>query len=452
MSVTVNPQTITAQNTLSLGIQTDYANWSYLVTHSTFKNLIASTKPKLIRVHGFTTNPMLEPCTNWATRTYNWAGVDSLVQAIYDIGAEPFFTLGWARIPNSGGTLVPPNMQLSYHPELNGGLPQPTEWAEYCREWVKHFKQTGKLVRFYEIWNEPWMYIINNTTAMGYYRDTFNAAANAMRAENPNVQLGFDGIDRQDIFNFWLNNGGAQLDFLSFHKYDNDSSDATLLNSAESKYLTLTSNYYLGVTARQAYYNRTGRLLPVFCTETNLNVSVDTRIHTIVGAVWTALMLYGSVNYKLDASVYYESGGSSGWQNGGFGLIETNTNTPYIAYYVWKMIGENLEVNDPIVQSSTSNANLRVLAWKHAGNLNILLINKSNTNIPVLISGISGNFTYSYIDASHPTPATATTTGNVTLNGYTVMLLQQATPTTTTYRFQHWDDINQTSPEITVTT
>jgi hypothetical protein len=92
------------------------------------------------------------------------------------------------------------------------------------------------------------------------------------------------------------------------------------------------------------------------------------------------------------------------------------------------------------VNSTSDSANLKTLSWIDNGKLNILLIHKSNSTKTVSLQGISGTFDYWKIDDPNdanynnpPTPSKLTLNEGdaITLNGYTVMLLQKTTPNPT---------------------
>lgn len=473
MSVSINPNNIIGNNKLTFGTQFDWANWNEFLTKTTLRELTQAANLKLVRVFDFrNTTPAYKPCTNWndstKTGTWNWTNVDAINTSLFNIGAEPLWCLGGVTQASGMANRVPSGMAINPSTQL----PDPSSWAAYCREWVRHFQSINAPVRFYEIVNEPWMWFgWLDTTKFNNFKTLVNAAMNSMRQQNPNVLLGFDGLDRNTVLDTWLSSGGADLGFMSFHKYDSGAlgeyTDAQMLNRAETFMLVSSGSYYGVRDMKQRYFNARGTQIPVINSESNLNsyteTGTDPRIQQIVGAVWWALVLKTSIEQGLDYNIYFHldssksyetTKGSGGW---GFGMINADDNQPWFPYWLHKIISPNLAVNDEILQSSTANSNLRVLAWKNSNRLNILLINKSNTDITATLSGISGNFNYWLLDnsitASSPTPKQGTTTTQtIRLNGYSVALLQQAQPVVVKYVFANWNNNpSEANPTITVT-
>jgi len=439
VDITVNLSKVMGINNLSLGFMLDF-EWKTWRDRSVMRHLASDANFRIVRLHSI----RIEPCTSWSesTKTGNfaWSEVDLLVQRIFEVGAEPMIDLGYAD--SNGLTKLPAGMAT----DVSTGLPYPDSWAAYCKEWVKHFKQTGKPVRFYEIINEPWMYFgWNNYTRLGNFKAVFNAAAQAMRAENPNVLLGFDGTNRRPVLDYWLSNGGADLDFISFHKYDSGTigrySDAEIFMRAETFQLKTDSAYYGVDGARQKYYSARGKLIPVFNSESNFNsaweTGTDPKIQQMAGAVWLTLALRTGILEGLNCNIYYSFSSSASWERAnkasggvGFGMVNSDNNQPWYPYYVQWMLGNGLSVGDSIVESVSSSDEIRVLPWIHEGKLNILLICKVDQPQNIYLHGISSQLNITKIDntISWETPSLQTSVVNpadpLIVNGYTVMWLQ----------------------------
>ena len=429
---------ILTTNRMILGTHLDY-DWDEWNSRQVLRELTANANLKIIRF--FDRNP--SACTAWneatQTGTFNWNNVDTLIQTMINSGAEPLVCLGFC---GEGFTTIPTGMQN----DPATGLPQPETWAAYCKEWVKHFKNVGLPVRFYETMNEPWLYFgWNDYTKINNFMNLFNAAAASMRNENPNIMIGFDGSNRVPVLDYWLANGGANLDFISFHKYDAGTigsyTDQQMFDRAETNYLVSTSGYYGIQDAKQTYYNARGKWIPVINSEGNFNsayaTGTDPKIQQMAGAVWSALGLRKSILEGLDYSLYYCVAGSASWEQAnkasggvGFGMINLDNNNPWYPYYVQKMIAANLAVGDQILESTSSSNDLRSLSWIHNGSLKLLLISRSSQTSRIVLQGISGTASISFIDSTihWETPALQTGTINLSeeiqLNGYTVMLIE----------------------------
>lgn len=448
VNITVNASKVTGVSNLSLGFQLDWHRWKTFMDSPTQRQLAQDAGFKLVRVFDFRPSaggvPRLMPCTYWnestKTGTWNWAYIDSLVQRIFEMGAEPLFSLGWAR--ENIQNYIPSGMVVN----PGAGLPYPDSWAAYCKEWVKHFKQTGQSVRFYETMNEPWMYFgWDDYTKISNFMAMFNAAAEAMRAENPNVLLGFDGTNRKVVLDYWLANGGADLGFISFHKYDawtiGQYSDGVMLNRAETFQMETSSSYYGVQDARQVYYNARGKWIPVINSESNFNsaweTGTDPKVQHMVGSVWLALVLRMGILEGLNHNIYFEFSSSKSWdlvnrQSGGWGLGMTNEDDsqPWYPYYVHNMIGSNLAVGDNLVETKSSSNDVRSITWINDGKLIVLLVCKVNEKRVVALEGINEQFNVNWIDSTitYENPSLQTSIIDSTqpfiMSGYTVMLLQ----------------------------
>jgi len=438
IDVTVDANKVISINNLSLGFMLDFTEKTWRDTPA-LRQLAVDANFKIVRLHSI----RIEPCKSWSesTKTGNfvWNEVDLLVQRIFEVGAEPMIDLGYAD--SNGLTKLPAGMDA----DPLTGLPYPDTWAAYCNEWVKHFKQTSLPVRFYEIINEPWAYFgWDNYTRFGYFKALFNAAAQAMRAENPNVFLGFDGTNRKPVLDYWLANGGADLDFISFHKYDSGTIgryiDDEMFTRAETRYIETDPWYYGIKDAQLVYYNNRGKLIPVINSESNFNSAwkdgTDPKIQQMAGAVWTALVLRAGILKGLNYSIYYDFTSSKSWNSQkpsggwGFGMVNMDDNQPWYPYYVQLTIGSRLDVGDSIVESDSSSNEVRVLSWVHRGKLNILLICKVDQPRSIYLHGISSQLSMTKIDntISWETPSLQTgvvnTADPLIVNGYTVMVLQ----------------------------
>ena len=450
VDITVNISKVIGVNNLSLGFQLDWYHWKTFIDRPVQRQLAQDAGFGLVRVFDFRpTNPRLMPCTYWneasKTGTWNWANVDALTQRIFEIGAEPLFCLGWARdniqnyIPN--GMAVNPNTQLPY----------PESYAAYAAEWVKHFKQLGLPVRFYQIMNEPFFYFgwnAENMTRLGYFVEFWNTVARAMRQQNPNIFISHDAITQKKVLDYWITYGD-DVDFLDFHKYDADSigqyGDAEMFGRAEIRGFedVSWSALYSINTARKKWFNARGRWLPAIISESNFNsaweTGTDPKIQQMAGAIWLALLLRGGILNGLDYYVYFEFSSSKSWelanrQSGGwgFGMVNEDDDQPWYPYYVQKMIGSNLGLVDEIVETKSTSDDVRTLAWIRSGKVVILLICKSAEPRIINFQGVTGQFNIIWIDGKVPytnpemQEATKNVEDQIMLNGYAVMLLKES--------------------------
>jgi hypothetical protein len=435
-NLTIDPGSIVGTNRLSTGFALD-SNWRYWRSNSDLRELGEEADFSMVRI----VSNSIEPCSYWndgtKTGTFNWATVDSLVQQIFQTGAEPLITLVFM---DSSGIDLPRGMQLS-----STGLPYPDSLAAYCREWIRHFQQAGLPVKYYEVVNEAWYYFYpnwnwNQNNAQNFLT-LYNTCYNQMHAQNNQILIGNDASLFTRFLSFWKTYGG-KLDFFSCHKYDSwgiSYSDEQGLDAAENKFFGQYDSYHSSISeARQLW----GKNLPAIASEANFGASsrsgTDPRLQQLCGAVWTALVLEGGIENGFNYLCYFAYSSSKSWESRnkdtgyGFGMINQDNNQPWYPYYVQKMVATNIAVGDPIIRTSSSSSDINIVGWINQGKLNILIINKVNQQRAVNLQGIQGQLTYMKISNAisweNPNVQTGNTysTNTIDLNGYTVILLQMA--------------------------
>lgn len=443
-SVTVDYTKIVGTNRLSLGFALS-SDLTYLRDRPVLRQLAEEANFGLVRFF----SKSIQPCIRWNDSTlsgmFDWAGVDLLVQRIFEVGAEPLICIGFGAI--SGLSDLPAGMKA----DPTTKLPYVNSYAAYCNEWVKHFKQKAMPVRYYEIVNEPWAYFgwnPSNTTKLANYVALWNAAARRMRAENAKVLLSQDAITQKKVLAYWTVHGD-NVDFLDFHKYDSDNigqfSDAEMFSRAEVRgYQDVSWSALYGInTARQIWFNARGKWLPAIDSESaycsTYLAGTNPKIQQMAGAIWVTLSLRMGILTGLDCNLYFDYASSKSWDLAhkasggfGFGMVNTDDNQPWYPYYVQKLIGSTLAVGDQIVESKSSSSYIESLAWIHEGRLNTLLICKNDSvrGLGLNVYGLQGISNYSKIDNSisylYPRIQTGSMSppGSLGINGYTVVLLQ----------------------------
>ena len=435
-------------NQLSLGIQTDYS-WKNLIDVPAYSTLLQAVNIKLVRVFDFRpTTPKLMPCTQWneatKTGTWNWTNVDAFTRKVFGIGAEPLFCLGWATNETGIISKIPPGMTLDPVTKL----PNPASYAAYASEWVRHFKQVGLPVRLFEVMNEPNAYFLSDSVKIGYFSALFKASYQAMKAENPDIIVGNDCDSIPALLDYWLSHG-IETDSINFHKYDGYGiidpsspsyrSDSQIFGYAESRCFTSLGLGRSVTDSRNVYYQSRGKVLPIMNTEANVNAhwetGTDIRNVNMVGAVWLALVLRTSILKGLSIHVYFNLESSYNWEKtkpmggAGFAMINSDNKKPWAPYYVYRMIGPNIGINDKVLQTDVADTRLRVIAWLHESNINVLLINRSHDQIHVQLVGTPANMTSMKVNESIPFENMSlieetANASDILLSGYTVQLLR----------------------------
>jgi hypothetical protein len=430
-TVFVNVNSIQATNYLSLGFQLDGRDIASFATSTTLQNLAQQANFKMVR---FFHHRYGWAVTNWnsqtMTGTWNWNNYDRVVNAITGAGAQPLICLGYG---GSGEMSLPSGMPRWSQDSF---FPDPTQFAAYAAQWVHHFK--GQ-VKYWEILNEPYQhYFWTDSSKLAKYCTFWNIVATAMRHEDPTILISQDGSTVKAALNYWVSNG-EDLGFLGFHKYDsssrNPATDAELFARAESEWVTdyggSQSNWrnYGVQEAKTVWRNGRGETLPVICGEANINWAfdpTDTRIQTMTAAVWTAITIRYQALAGLDYWLWWDFAGRGSSQTK-FGMINLDNNQPWYPYYAMKMFAANSAVGDTIIQSTANSDDIRSLSWYNGENLNILIIHKGTESTNIGLNGVTGTFTYQKLDAQHCPPQTGTvnSANTITVDGYTVMLLQQ---------------------------
>jgi len=259
VEVSVDSTKSNGTNKFSIGFQLDGPDIRIWRDSSALRELAQEANFKLVR---FFEHRLGKPCTYWneGTKTgqWDWRELDLLMQRIFEIGAEPLIALGFVGYETRRLTSVPNGM--SYNPTT--GLPYPDQWAAYCAEWVRHFKEAGFPVRYYEMINEAYHYFDWPATQpkLRYFMDLYNAAAKAMRNVNPNVKIGNDACVLTSVLDYFISNG-ENLDFLSYHAYGTSTLSATdseIFQAAETKYIEESRTVYGVEKTRQLYKNSRG--------------------------------------------------------------------------------------------------------------------------------------------------------------------------------------------------
>lgn len=419
MQITVDFSKAIAVNNLSLGGMLDW-EWKSWLNSPALRGKAALANFRLIRLFDF----RIRPCVYWnessGTGVYNWTVFDALVQSIVEVGAEPMITLGYYDYKER--PIIPSGMTVN--PDT--GLPYPESFGAYAADLVKHFKDIGLRVRYWEIWNEPWSYFfekkvdgsimwgVTNELKLKAFVELFNAASKRMREVDLEVLLGTDASLIKSFLNYFVQYGEG-VGFLSFHKYDSWGtwlyapegylSDEEILRRAER--IGGDKWTYTPQEASQLWYETLGADLPVVCSETNLNSAwrngTDPRIQQIIGTVWYAEMLRTCVLSGVRYSIYYSfaSNGSPWWNTTkqtrgfGFGMVNmTQPNEEWYPYLVNCLLGNHLGVGDVVYYAFSSNfSSTSILAWMHNGEYKILINNKvtNATIVKLQFLGIEEN-------------------------------------------------------------
>jgi hypothetical protein len=407
---------------------------------------LVECKFEMVRFHLFHT----QPCTSWNERTetgtYNWSRFDMLMNLLQKLGVENVLIC----VCNNMRGGVPQGMQANY---MNTGFPNPESFAAYCKDIASHVKSKGySNAKYWEPWNEPYQ-VFDNNTAYTAFVNLFNTASDAVLQILPYASFGVDISNVKSFLDQFVYDG-RNVGFLSFHKYD---AWGTWLYQPEgylsdSEILTKAStlgdkNLYTPQEMRNKWYSIRGKMLPIFCTETNLNSAeingTDPRIQQVIGATWYAEELRAFILTGVQYSVYFQiaSDDSPRWETDkqtkgyGFGMVNsTPPNDEWYPYLINHMLGNNLNVGDNLYNCASKGPKaVSILAWRSNSFYNVLLIGKVNVtlNVSLYIRNArysSGVITVYRIDGSAQNvqigEVKLTDCINILENGYFVILMQ----------------------------
>jgi hypothetical protein len=445
IEVDVNPSTTVVSNPLALGFGLAFGQTGNFVDKSSYQSLAKNAKFGYARIFDFHfgySGGYNHPCTAWnegaGTGTFTWTNVDLLVNALINLGIEPIICFGFVDSDGFVDACVPTGMAL----DGVTGLPAPATYAKYLEYWVNHFASEGLNVEYYEIINEPWLYHGTNDVKMGYYQAVYDAVQPAIKAIDATLLVGINGDSREYVVDYWIANAGADMDFMALHKYDSGTvgayTDAQMFSRAETRKLESDGFWYSPADVKSLIEAYQGSAIEILDTESNFNSTTgsgsDPDIQTMTGAVWLALKLRAELLAGLDLAVYWRFAESQAFARdkptGGWGLcmVNADNNLPYYPYFVQWMLGQRLSVGDTILSSSSSSDDLRALAWRHTDDdtLSVLLIHLSTEEETVVVSGVPGDATLTFVDneVQQSYQTTTVTAGDmITLSGYTVALL-----------------------------
>lgn len=155
--------------------------------------------------------------------SYNFGPTDTLVEAIYNIGAEPLFRLGYSAGDRSG---IPDSFnkdsEFEHYAEVAGNVVR-----HYNKGWHKGFNYG---IKYWEVLNEP----DGRFEAKNYYK-LYAAIAKEVKAADSEALIGgpalmftHNGPNYRESFLEYLKTNNLLLDFWTFHDYNVDAADPYL--------------------------------------------------------------------------------------------------------------------------------------------------------------------------------------------------------------------------------
>jgi len=388
---------------------------------------------------------LYKPCKSWypstRTGTWDWGLHDAMIQALYDCGVEPIPCIAWEH--GAAEEYVGPFVDANY--PTGTGLPDPEEWAEYVRDVAEHYRDMGWNPTYWEIFNEVYFDVTDYTNpheqGWANFVNVYEHSRDAIKDVRPSAKVGTSAFVWKN-FTEYLAVKGVGLDWVGFHKYDVDYAgqwtEPEILAQASGGigYMvdgpagTPSSHVvYTPDEAMDIYEGITGKRLPLLCTETNMNLAhLDPLLRTLFNGVWYAEQSRDFIKRGVGLSMWFT------WDNSDYYTMVKET-PPYEVhppYYVNLLLAENLSVGGALLETlSSDEVRVSTLAWLHGGRAKLLLLNKTAETSSVAVDGLKGDCTLYRIDGSANGIQTEDLTlpSTITMEGYTVVLIDAPTPT-----------------------
>ncbi|WP_338872007.1 GH39 family glycosyl hydrolase [Myxococcus stipitatus] len=280
--------------------------------------------------------------------TWNWATLDTLLNTVWDSGAEPLIVV--CGFP--GGVA---------HTLGAGNAITSADWAEYGhfmaglvqRYNVDKALGPSKSVRYFEMWNEPSIEWDGKFTSMADYNTFFTTVAAAMRAKDPGIKLiGPADTHSGDLdkgpTESWVSNVAKNLeahaDYLSWHNYgpwanDTTRTDADRMAWTKPNYqddvLKVKSGGLNGVLTGPS-----GKTFGAAITEFNVAqgdfAAFNPKYHSEFNATWTASALLNAMKGGVDLFTLYNLAEND---KNHLGLLRNTDFSPYTPYFTLFLFG-----------------------------------------------------------------------------------------------------------------
>ncbi|KKU03108.1 MAG: hypothetical protein UX99_C0002G0061 [Candidatus Amesbacteria bacterium GW2011_GWB1_47_26] len=149
--------------------------------------------------------------------TFNWTGLDRVVDKIRAAGATPFLSLSYMPLAISKGDI----------------LDEPRDWNEWSlvvRKTIEHFSGEKNIPGvYYEVWNEPDLFGKWTMGGNKDYKKLYLYASRGAQAARVSQSFKFGGPATTGLYKNWMDRffpfileNRLRLDFFSWHRYDAD--------------------------------------------------------------------------------------------------------------------------------------------------------------------------------------------------------------------------------------
>lgn len=362
---------------------------------------------RYVRFHGLFTDDM-HVCYRDDTGAlrFSWQYIDSLFDALLEMGVRPFVEFGFCPGVLASGTRTQFWWQGRVDPPADlQAWGQLVEAA--CRHWLDRYGPREVRRWYFEVWNEPDLNAFWNSTRSRYF-DLYRVSARAVKAADPALRVGgpatsnfvpddrFAGevedvsrqitpfvqdLDALDWHGVWVEEflaycAGQDLpvDFVSVHPYPTDwaldGQGNTCKRTRKRRSLAEDVAWLQRVVERSAYPRAELCLtewssspssrdcchdeLPAACYVADAALSVNERVSCL--SYWTF------------TDIFEEEGGGHLPFHGGFGMFNFN-GIPKPVYHTYRMLHQ---LGDTLLQQTDSSIltrqgrGLRALVWNYS--------------------------------------------------------------------------------------
>ncbi|MCC6581559.1 MAG: hypothetical protein IT440_14085 [Phycisphaeraceae bacterium] len=279
-------------------------------------------------------------------RNYRFAISDDYIQSILDTGSQIVYRLGET---------------IEHHTRRHYFVHPPKDfqkWATICVNIIRHYNDGWAdgfhhNIRYWEIWNEPWISACWEGTHEQYFQ-LYEIAAKAIKAHDPNLKVGgptaLCGTGPEDFGEKFVKHcqlTGAPLDFYSWHIY---TPEPTAIVEDSHKVRDLLKRYGFDRTENHlnewSYLPTEGFRFNSIKKDPLCIKRAEAEISGAPGAAFDAAMLIYMQDCPIDVAMYY-------WAlNGLWGFLD-NQAAPRKNYHAFKAFRTLL--NTPRRAKSTTN-------------------------------------------------------------------------------------------------
>lgn len=280
---------------------------------------------------------------------YNFTYLDQIFDQFLKVGIYPLLELGF--MPN----------ELASGPESvfwwQGNITPPKkieQWTALVTHTLKHLieRYGAEVVQKWpiEVWNEPNLTNFWKDADQAAYFDLYAATAQAIKAVNPELQVGGPVISGGS--DYWLRDflkfvatEQLPLDFLSRHAYSSGpaSVNGLVVSQEIMPVQSLIDDFKTGRAYLEKYYSQQ---IPVYISEFNTSYTPDNPVHdgAFNAAYLAPLLSQGSeladsFSYWTFCDMFEEKGIPASFLHGGFGLM-TYGQIKKPTYYLYQFFAQ----------------------------------------------------------------------------------------------------------------